>query len=261
MSQIPVQSEALAAALAAEAQARAGAHESDATILDYLAGTLAEDVHGQVQEHLAGCKTCAQRLLDLEPFARPESVDPRQVEDFVAAATWRELRGRIDGEERDQRPWLSGRIQSRQMLAASFVFGLLMLSPWLMWLRTANSRLRLSVAELSAPQINTPVLWLDEQTRGEPQVPTLRLPEQQVFQLVMMWLDNAESFSEFEVEIVDSEGREIWREGNLRLNPDILRFGFWTGMLEPGEYRFRTYGIDAAGRHELGTDLVLVEAE
>lgn len=156
--------DAFRAVLGEEAAARAGDHLEVETLVEYSEGSLAGDSEARVQDHLAGCRRCADRLLELEPLMRPVAVPADGAADFEVESAWRGLRARI-GDGRTAAAVATWRRRA-VALAASLTLVAPALGFWVARLGQANSALRLQVAELSAPVVNMPVLYLGGATRA-----------------------------------------------------------------------------------------------
>ena len=145
-------------------------HPKPEMLAAYHAGELTEPEERRLQDHLVGCPECAALLLDLDGLADPGfgagSLAPADQE-----ALWKSLQAEIGKEEpvvpasltapvvplrrRSTSPrWLPA-------LAAALLAATIGLSVWV-------ASLRRTVAELSLPQANAPVLDLDaDAARGE----------------------------------------------------------------------------------------------
>jgi hypothetical protein len=72
-------------------------HPASEKLSAYQANELSPEEDDAIQEHLANCRLCAQRLLDLQRFLAPppEEVAAERVADFETEAEWRRLRKKI----------------------------------------------------------------------------------------------------------------------------------------------------------------------
>lgn len=206
------------------------------------AGGLSPEEEARIQDHLALCRECAALLLDLDGLADPgfgAEADPTAKE-----AVWRSLREEIAPSAqvvplrrpvRSSPRWL-------QALAASLLVATLGLSLWV-------ASLRRTVAELSAPQANAPVLDLYSGTaRGEGSpAPVLTVPPDVRFFTVILNPAGQRRYERYRVEIVRAGGEEVWSSQRIEPSP----FGSFSLTLprravEPGDYRVRLFGRSGA---------------
>ncbi len=207
----------------------------------YRDGKLPAAEQERLRRHLVGCRECVALVLDLETFSRPEASDRAGISEFEVAAAWRAVRSALPEEVRPQRRW-----QGPTALAASLLAAVLGLSTWLAIEHRTTTGLRRTVAELSQPQINVPIedLWPDTATRGglQPAVEVLRAGRS--FTLVLN-LQELREFPDYQVEIIDSEGTEIWSSTGLEMSSfGNFTLGIPRGFLPAGEYGVRLYGLD-----------------
>lgn len=213
------------------------AHPDPERLAAYHAGELSPEEEGRIQDHLALCRECAALLLDFDGLADP---------DFGAGAdltgkgaVWQRLRedtapqpqAEVVPLRRPSPRWL-------QALAASLLIATLGLSFWV-------ASLRRTVAELSAPQVNAPVLDLYSGTaRGEGSpAPVLTVsPEVRFFTLILNPAGQRR-YERYRVEIVRVGGEEVWSGQRIEPSP----FGSFSLTLPrraigPGDYRVRLFG-------------------
>jgi hypothetical protein len=97
-----------------------GAHPDAEKLSAYHADELSPEEDDAIQEHVAGCRLCAERLLELERYLEPAERKDEGVEDFATAAEWRRLRGRMAqrGIENDREGLLRS-LRVFQVLAAA----------------------------------------------------------------------------------------------------------------------------------------------
>ncbi|MCP4660022.1 MAG: hypothetical protein GY856_31860 [bacterium] len=207
----------------------------------YRGGKLPAEEQARLQRHLAGCRECVALVLDLEAFSRPEESDRAGISEFEVAAAWRAVRSAISADVRTERRW-----HVPTTLAASLLVAALGLSTWLAVEHRTATELRRRVAELSQPQINVPIedLWPDTATRGGLQPAVEVLTAARSFTLLLN-LPEPREFPDYQVEILDSEGTEIWSSTGL----EVSSFGNFTlgiprGFLPAGEYGVRICGLD-----------------
>lgn len=215
-----------------------GSHPAPEKLAAYHAGELSPEEEGRIQDHLALCRECAALLLDLDGLADP---------DFGAGAdlagketVWQSLREEISPRAQVvplRRPvpssprWL-------QALAASLLIATLGLSLWVVSLRR-------TVAELSAPQENAPVLDLYSGTaRGEGSpAPVLTVPSNIRFFTIILNPAGQRRYERYRVEIARAGGEKVWSGQGIEPSP----FGSFSLTLPrravgPGDYRVRLFG-------------------
>jgi hypothetical protein len=236
-----------------ESEAPSGGHPAAARLLDYHAGRLGPGEEATLREHLAGCRACTRVLLDLAGFddAGAEEEGGEAAPDpgrFEAAAAWRALAPRLEGEERARR-------RSGRWLPWAAAAALLVASAGLGWrvgdLARERAALEDRLAALGAPQPDLPVLYLDQPTRGEAAAagPTVELAPEGYLALVV--LPPPEPWHErYRVEVAEEDTGTVW-SGTLVPSPEGgLRLGLPARLLPPGEYRVRLSAPAPAGPGE-----------
>lgn len=207
----------------------------------YRDGELPAEEQESLQRHLAGCRECVAIVLDLEAFSRPEESDRAGISEFEVAAAWRAVRSAISADVKREHRW-----HVPTALAASLMVAALGLSTWLAVEHRTATELRRTVAELSRPQINVPIedLWPDTTTRGGLQRAVEVLTADRSLTLVLN-LQESQEFPDYRVEIIDSEGTEIWSSTGLEMSPfGNFTLGIPRGFLPAGEYGVRLYGLE-----------------
>jgi hypothetical protein len=236
-----------------ESEAPPGGHPAARRLLDYHAGRLGPGDEAALREHLAGCRACTRVLLDFAAFddAPGEEEDGEAASDsgrFEAAAAWRALAPRLEGEERARR-------RSGRWLPWAAAAALLVASAGLGWrvgdLARERAALEDRLAALGAPQPDLPVLYLDQPTRGEAAAagPTVELAPEGYLALVV--LPPPEPWHErYRVEVAEEDTGTVW-SGTLVPSPEGgLRLGLPARLLPPGEYRVRLSAPAPAGPGE-----------
>ncbi len=234
------------AELFAEQAAADGAegHGDPEEIAAYLAGELGEEEAERLRRHLGGCRECTALVLDLETLAADEPAADG-VADFELAAAWRTFE-----ERRAAAPPAAGRPATAptarrqagwlQAAAAVLLLSTVGLSTWVVRLRH----------ELAAPQPNVPILYLGAATRAEGGVGRLEADPNQDFFVLM--LAPPREFADYEVEILDPGGRQVWRGAGLVASDfGTVRLGLSRRRLPAGEVRVRLYGIAGEERQLL----------
>jgi hypothetical protein len=224
-----------------------GAHPDPERLAAYHAGELSPEEEGRVQDHLALCRECAALLLDLDGLADP---------DFGAGtdlsgkeAVWRNLREEMAPRAlvvplrrpvRSSPRWL-------QALAASLLVATLGLSLWV-------ASLRRTVADLSSPEPNAPVLDLySSGTRGDGSpAPVLTVSGHARFFTLILNVAGQRRYERYRVEILRAGGGKVWE------NREIEPFSFGSFSLTiprsaagPGDYRVRLFGRSGAAEEPI----------
>jgi hypothetical protein len=202
------------------------------------AGELSPEEEGRIQDHLALCRECAALLLDLDGLADPgfgADADPTAKE-----TVWQNLREAIAPQARvlPLRRTAPSSPRWLQALAASLLIATLSLSLWV-------GSLRRTVAELSSPEPNAPVLDLySSGTRGEGSpAPVLTVPSGARLFTLLLNSAGQRRYEGYRVEILRVGGGKVWE------NREIEPFSFGSYSLTiprravgPGDYRVRLFG-------------------
>jgi hypothetical protein len=110
------------------------------------------------------------------------------------------------------------------------------------------ARLRQSLAELSRPQIDAPIVDLEssDPTRGTAPVEASKIeppPTANFFTLILN-LTGQQPHSTYAVEIFDSNGKQVWRGQRLRKGPEYKVFLTLSRRMFPaGRYLIKLYGL------------------
>lgn len=72
-----------------------GEHPSTEVLVAYHEGVLADDEADGLREHLAGCATCARRLLEYDRFGEEETEDETAA-DRAKGQDWAAIRKKLD---------------------------------------------------------------------------------------------------------------------------------------------------------------------
>lgn len=224
-------------------------HPDADEIVAYHEGTLSAGDAQRIQDHLVACRECAALVVDLEGLKDPEFGADEDLPDETPELVWKNVRQQMRREEGPSNVVsLRGRMRAPDLpawvrpLAAMLVISTLALSGWVAYLRG-------QVRELSSPQLNAPILDLYPagSTRGEGAAVQTVPPDARLFTVVLSPAGRP-AFEEYELEIVDAEGREIRRDGGLKPNS----YGSFSAtlsrdLLGPGDFRVRLVGIDSGG--------------
>jgi putative zinc finger protein len=207
-------------------------HPAAEKLASYLADELSSEENDAIQEHVASCGHCAERLLDLQRFLEFVPQESRQgVADLETAAEWRKLRQRIH-RETEKKPFFAS-ARGGYFVAAALLAVSIGLTVWnlnlvrasrqprpLSTMRTLESRE--SFRSGAAPSVEEPI--------SLPAQITLNLP----------------------VEMPDPRYRiEMFPQRNprgktsLELSPEgsELRFFLPEKALAPGSYSLRVRGL------------------
>lgn len=242
-------SEVFRQVLIEDAKERAGEHPELDTLIEYLADELDPEAQDRVQEHLAGCRSCTQKLLDLEPLVIPDAI-PEGVADLQLEAAWRDFQSRAQAPEPVSRSAFFPRWPAA--LAASLLVAVVGLSAWVNQLQRTTVDLRRQVAELSQPQVNPPIVYLDEVTRSEPSGAVAELPSDQSFVLLIVIPSAPEAYSSFEALLTDSTGDEVWSGEGLELSEEgTLRLRLPRDLLPAGDYQVVIRGVAGDQREKV----------
>ena len=234
MSEPMDSSDALRAVLHEEALARAGAHPELERLADYLDGALDDEAEERLRDHLASCRACADRLLEMSPLMQPDERPEEGVAGLEIEAAWRRLRGRTEADRAVAVP-----SRGLRALAASLAVAALALGLWAGRLQQVNRELRSRVAEASARVANLPVLYLNGARRAvETESRTLEVPESAGSFALFFSITEARPATEYGVRFLDAAGGLGLDAGGLVVSESGgLRLGLPRGLLPAGEYR------------------------
>ena len=224
-------------------------HPDADELVAYHEGTLSADDAQRVQDHLLACRECAALVADLEGLGDPDFGADETIPEETAELVWKNVRQQMRREEGPSNVVsLRGRMRAPDLpswvrpLAAMLVVSTLALSGWVAYLRG-------QVRDLSSPQLNAPILDLYPagSTRGEGQAVQTVPPDARLFTVVLNPAGRP-AFEEYELQIVDTEGKEIRRDGGLKPNSyGSFSVTLSRDLLGPGDFRVRLVGIDSGG--------------
>lgn len=116
--------------------------------------------------------------------------------------------------------------------------------------------LRRSIDDLSQPQVNAPITDLDPQNvRGDTDraVTTVTVPKGVTLFTVILHVASGPSYSEYALEILDGQGRQVRRVKGLYRSPaDTFTVALSRRLLPAGRYRLRLSGLYAGGSKAAG---------
>jgi hypothetical protein len=115
------------------------------------------------------------------------------------------------------------------------------------------AEMRRSVDDLSQPQVNVPIADLELQNvRGGAgsAVATVTAPVGANLFMLILHVAGGPTFSDYALEILDGQGRRVWRaQGLRRSQADTFTVALQRRLLPAGQYSLRLYGL-RAGRSE-----------
>lgn len=249
-----IEMDGLEAVLGELSELEPGDHPEEWQLLDYHLGCLASRAEAEVRSHLVKCPDCARQLLELAPFA--DAAAGAGVSDITVGRAWRDFRKTLRAEEGRgaRRGWTL-----RPAVAAGLVAALVGLSSWVGFLINGQRVLRMTIAELSQPQVNPPVVHFEETTRAASDR-TLELAPDQPFVLVVILVGPLDLHPRYDVELTDASGSPIWRDSGLEPDDDsTLRIRLPSHLLENGELRARVLGVEDGRRTEVLAGSVKIE--
>lgn len=231
-------------------------HPAAEKLSAYQANELSPKENDAIQEHVASCRLCAERLLDLQRFL-DFVPDPSRagVVDLEAAGEWAKLRERIEMEQtKSLAPTVTAIGQSRGILGSpKTAYGLAaVLALALVGLSAYTLRLR---QELRGPEMNSRAVYLPSLTmaRGlEDQVETIELaPQEEARVTFSLEAPRRPPFPKFRLELRDAQGGLIVARDDLNRQDDSFVFTLPTEGLREGRYSIEVRGLR-------GDDLPLV---
>lgn len=216
-------------------------HLAPEDLLAYRAGELPAPERARVEDHLVACPHCLELLLDLGRLSDPGFGSERTAAE--RAADWKAVQKRLAVEPAPRRRRLARAFSSPRpawALAAALLVAVVGLS-----LRTRQLERR--VEDLGRPQVNAPVVDLFPASplrgeEGESAVVELD-PASRLYTLILS-PKGSPDYPGYRLEVLDSGGRTVWSADGLEKD----RHGSFTlilarSFLDPGEYRFRLYGL------------------
>lgn len=243
-------SEVFRAILIEDALERAGDHPELDELVDYLTDALQPDADERVRDHLAACRECATAVLDLDPLVKPDAA-PEGVSNLGLEAAWRGLQSRIRAAETSSRA--PGVSRWPVALAASLLVAVVGLSVWVNQLQRSTADLEQQVAQLSRPQVNLPLFYVDELTRSSRRdLIEIEVPPAASYFVLIFASPDLGTHENYEVRFLDTEGKDVFRSGDLQLSDSGgLRLGLPRGLLPEGEYLIRLRAADGTGQQSI----------
>ncbi|MGH9754093.1 MAG: hypothetical protein ACREA2_15050 [Blastocatellia bacterium] len=118
------------------------------------------------------------------------------------------------------------------------------------------TELRRSLEDLSRPQVDAPIIDLDMQndrSAVDRAVRTVNVPKGVTLFTVILHVDKESSYSEYALEILDEQGRQVRRVSGLYRSPeDTFIVTLSRRLLPAGRYRLRLHGLYAGGSKAVG---------
>lgn len=216
-------------------------HPSPQELLDYHFDALPPEEADALQDHLSLCRECAQVVLDLAAFARP---DADETPSAALGSEWNRLQERLGRERRETPPRPKSTSKTGRLpwaLAAS----LLMILGLLGW----NWKLR----ELTQPHADVIVAVLSPRTPGmerSPEAPVqVEVPRKRSRVHLRLNLGDLRSFPDYRLELADPNGGVLWEDSDVVRQPDgAFVLDLPVSLVEPKVYTVRLYGQSGGDR-------------
>lgn len=196
-------------------------HPAPEELQDFVVGDLPEPERQRIEEHLALCRECARKALDLaespEPVRRGALVTERELE-----VQWERFRVNVAPVTRAR--------QSRKFLplAAVLLAGIIGLTAW-------------GARELQDLR-GLPYVAYVATTRGSLDQEAIRLPSWAGRLELMLSLETP-TYPEYGVEMVAADGRQVWsKRGIPRQDDDTVVVSVPVRLLSKGTYKIRLSG-------------------
>ena len=251
--------EAAVRAIAEEARVDLDEHPSLDRLADHRAGRLSPDEDDRVQDHLALCRSCTTRLLELAPFSHlepPEGWEPVSEQEVEAA--WREMGPELLAAVEAAKPVATlaparlpaSRARDRGPSGIWAFFSNLAMSPRFayalaaLFLLAAPLTRHWTVQQLTRPEVNITIGNLVSERDGGG-LQSLTIPREASNFLLVLNLVPAETYSQYVVEVapLNAQGPVNWQHGGLQ--PSIAgNFNLLVSRksLPPGKYLISLFG-------------------
>lgn len=203
----------------------------------------------EILEHLGRCRECVDQVSFYSEFAGEDSAtsSPDEPAEEAPAPLLHPIAGRSQSGRTPRRSRAARRFRRASTWIWNQRFGLaagilLMVLPVGYQWRQA----RRTITALSQPQVNVELFHVRRPTRG-----AATAPEASVFdvgaedQRFVVVLPTEGSFETYQIRILAADGRELWRNRELRPEPFglHLRLELSRRFLSAGEYRFEVSGL------------------
>lgn len=241
-SELKTELKAVLGDVLAEARRDLSPHPAPEDLLACRAGELPAPEKARVEDHLVACPHCLELLLDLERLSDPELGGEHGIAAAERDADWQAVQARLVPQAAPRRrlPLFLASPRPAWALAAVLLVAVVGLS-----LRTRQ--LERSVQDLGRPQVNAPVvdLFPASPLRGEEgEGAVVELAPASRFYTLILSPKGSPDYPGYRLEVLDSGGRAVWSADGLEKD----RHGSFTlilarSFLDPGEYRFRLYGL------------------
>lgn len=223
-------------------------HPDSKKLSAYEASALPPEEADAVLEHLAHCRYCTGRLLDLKRLLEPEEEDrPRreEVADLRAETVWRKVRAEMGwGEEEEPREEAAAevsrmrrRLQVFQALAAVLLVGVVGLS-FYSWHITQERKAR----RFDPNPVRVSVLS-NLGTRGGEEPAVAELPRDKETRVLLTLEGSEVEYPEFRADIRRRGGPSLPSVSGLELQEGVFRFAMDSEGLESGIYDIEVYGL------------------
>jgi anti-sigma factor RsiW len=118
------------------------------------------------------------------------------------------------------------------------------------------AKLSRSVDELSQPQFNAPITDLESQNMrsgAQNAVAIVTMPVRVNLFMLILHVSDKQTFPEYALEILDRQGRRVWRaQGLRRSQADTFTVAMQRRLLPAGQYRIRLYGQETGRSETIG---------
>lgn len=226
-------------------------HPETETWVAYAEGRLTADENARLRHHLGGCECCVALVLDLNAFLDPDEDVRATVSEFELAAAWRAMKPHLATETASppaRRPsrFADRRVSAPLALAASLAVAIAGGTLWSVEHRAAQE-LHATVAELTAPQINVPIvdLYPDTAVRSGAAEETATVPASRSFHLVLNLAEPVD-FSDYKAVLLDAAGEEVWSSPGLEMDATYGNFSVTLSreLLSGERYEVQLFGLD-----------------
>jgi hypothetical protein len=223
----------------AEAKSRGlEGHPSAQELVDYHFGILPPEEADAIQEHLIFCRECAQAVLDMVAFSRPEGEPAGPAVDLDRE--WDRLQARL---EEKAPPTAARPLPSRRLpwaLAAASLLGTLGLLGWNLSLREELGEARRPSADVVLANLVPERPGAERATEAPARVGVR--PEQRKV-LLLLNLGDLRDFPDYRMELADPERGVLWAESGVPRNEDgTFLLEIPADLLETKPYEVRLSG-------------------
>lgn len=247
-------------------------HPGEEHLLAYAQESLGSEEKAGIERHLVDCAPCAEALSDLRDFFGSAREGEPEVSEIEIKRAWKSLARRLPSG-RTASSWATSR--STLALAASVVVAVGLgvstlrleeqnrelesllrtreshlgeLARENQRLQESGSRFEADLSELKRPQPNAPIFdlfsreWV-QRSGGDSTVAEISVPREARNYVLILSGEGQPRVGEHTLEILDREGKTVWRGEGLRRDPQgnfVITLD--RSFLSDGEYRFVLYG-------------------